>query len=403
MPEKKTVLIGVTGGIAAYKIPDLVSRLMKIGYNVEVIMTEAAANLVAPLAFSTLTGNPVHMEMFHEQVGNRIEVEHIALADRADLIVVVPASANTLAKAANGIADNLLSSVLLAADSPVIYFPAMNTRMWEHPSTRRNIEILKNNGSEIIEPDDGFLACGTSGKGRLPSLELIESIITGHLEVSNLSNDLLGKRVLISAGPTEEPIDPVRCITNHSSGKMGYALAEAAVSRGADVILVSGPVAINPPSNVLLINVCTAKEMKECMERYYDSADITIMAAAVSDYKVKNAAPQKIKKSDEILTIELEKNPDILASLGENKHGFLVGFAAETQNLRENAVEKLNKKNLDLIIANNVTSEGAGFGSDTNIVTVFGKNGFIDIPKMSKRLLAHKILSYILNPEEIVQ
>lgn len=398
--NKKTIAIGVSGGIAAYKVIDLVSRLAKKGFQTEVVMTEAAAELVGPFTFATISGRPVHTKMFQEQYGYHMEVEHIAIGDRADLMVIVPATANIMAKAAHGIADDLLSSVILAADSPVMYFPAMNTRMWENPVTQENVAKLRSLGHEVIDPDAGFLACGTAGKGRLGSIEMIEETILNAMAALEKGRDLEGKTVLISAGPTEEAIDPVRCITNHSSGKMGYALAKAAYRRGAEVHLVSGPVALEPPAGVHCYPVRSAQEMKAEIDGLYGQVDITIMAAAVADYHVKEIAPHKLKKSGTTLTLELEPNPDILASLGANKHGILVGFAAETQNLKENAMSKLERKNLDLIVANNVAKEGAGFGSDTNIVTIYTKNGAVDIPKMPKDALADVIFDYIRKQEE---
>lgn len=396
MTDKKTIAIGISGGIAAYKIADLVSRLTKKGFQIEVIMTEAAQELVAPLTFSTLSGHPVHCKMFQEEN----EVEHIAIGDRADLMVIVPATANIMAKAACGIADDLLSTVILAADSPVLFFPAMNTRMWEHPATQANVATLRDRGFEVFDPDEGFLACGTAGKGRLGSIDSIEETILDAMASLEKGKDLEGKMLLLSAGPTEEPIDPVRCITNRSSGKMGYALAKAAKRRGADVHLVSGPVSLKAPEGVHLYPVGSAQQMKEQIDALYDRADITIMAAAVSDYHVKNVSDQKIKKDGSTLILELEKNPDILASLGERKHGILVGFAAETQNLKENALSKLERKNLDMIVANNVTLQGAGFGSDTNIVTIYKKSGAEELPKMDKLILADMILDHILKLEE---
>ncbi|MBQ2764578.1 MAG: bifunctional phosphopantothenoylcysteine decarboxylase/phosphopantothenate--cysteine ligase CoaBC [Firmicutes bacterium] len=396
MTDKKTIAIGISGGIAAYKIADLVSRLTKKGFQIEVTMTEAAQELVAPLTFSTLSGRPVHCEMFREEN----EVEHIAIGDRADLMVIVPATANIMAKAACGIADDLLSTVILAADSPVLFFPAMNTRMWEHPATQANVATLRSRGFDVFDPDEGFLACGTSGKGRLGSIDSIEETILDAMATLEKGKDLEGKTLLLSAGPTEEPIDPVRCITNRSSGKMGYAIAKAAKRRGADVHLVSGPVSLKAPDGVHLYPVGSAQEMKDQIDALYDRADITIMAAAVSDYHVKHVADQKIKKDGSTLILELEKNPDILASLGERKHGILVGFAAETQNLKENALSKLERKNLDMIVANNVTLQGAGFGSDTNIVTIYKKSGAEELPKMDKLILADMILDHILKLEE---
>lgn len=394
MTKVKTIAIGITGGIAAYKVTELVSRLVKKGFQIEVIMTEAATKLVAPLTFSTLSGNPVRSEMFRELVGER--VEHISIAERADLLVVVPATANIIGKAAHGIADDLLSTTIMAAQSPVIYFPAMNTMMWEHPVQQENVAKLRSLGFTVIDPDEGFLACGTTGKGRLGSIDLIEEIILDAVYALEKERDLAGKTVLITAGPTEEPIDPVRSITNKSSGKMGYALARVARRRGATVHLVSGPVKIDVPQGVAFYPVSTALEMQAQVEKLYRDADVTIMAAAVADYRVKEIAKEKIKKDSETLTLELIKNPDILASLGEHKNGFLVGFAAETENLTENALSKLKKKNLDMIVANNVAVEGAGFGSDTNIVTIVTENESLELAKMSKDSLADIIIDHII-------
>jgi phosphopantothenoylcysteine decarboxylase/phosphopantothenate--cysteine ligase len=399
MPETKTIVIGITGGIAAYKVTELVSRLSKRGFQIEVIMTEAATKLVAPLTFSTLSGNPVRTVMFQKKEGER--VEHVSLAERADLIVVVPATANIIGKAANGIADDLLSTTIMAAKGPVMYFPAMNTRMWEHPVQQENVAKLRSLGFPVIDPDDGFLACGTSGKGRLGSIDMIEAKILDALAAAERTKDLAGKTVVITAGPTREAIDPVRYITNHSSGKMGYALARAALRRGADVHLISGPVALNAPLDAHFYPVETALEMKAAVEKVYDRADITIMAAAVADYHVKKQAAQKIKKNDAGLVLEMEKNPDILASLGEHKKGILVGFAAETENLAENALAKLKRKNLDMIVANNISAEGAGFGCDTNIVSIYTRDGSVDLPKMNKEALADVIIDDILRMEEM--
>ncbi len=399
MSEVKTIAIGITGGIAAYKVTELVSRLVKKGFQIEVMMTEAATKLVAPLTFSTLSGNPVRCEMFQEKVGER--VEHISIAERADLLVIVPATANIIGKAANGIADDLLSTTIMAAQSQVMYFPAMNTMMWEHPVQQENVAKLRSLGFTVIDPDEGFLACGTTGKGRLGSIDMIEEKILDTVYALKKGRDLEGKTVLITAGPTEEPIDPVRSITNRSSGKMGYALAHAARRRGATVHLVSGPVKMDAPRDLRFYPVNTALEMQDQVAKIYLEADITIMAAAVADYRVAEIAKQKIKKNSETLTLELVRNPDILASLGEHKHGFLVGFAAETENLAENALKKLKKKNLDMIVANNVAAEGAGFDSDTNIVTIFTKNGAWELAKMSKEILADKIIDHIMKTEEM--
>ena len=398
MSERKTIAIGITAGIAAYKVAELVSRLTKKGFQIEVIMTEAATKLVAPLTFSTLSGNPVRSAMFQEKAGER--VEHVSIAERAALLVVVPATANIIGKAANGIADDLLSTTIMAAQGPVLYFPAMNTMMWEHPAQQANVARLRSFGYEVVDPDDGYLACGTSGKGRLGSIDMIEAKILDTLATLARGRDLAGKTVLVSAGPTEENIDPVRCISNHSSGKMGYALARAAQRRGAAVHLVSGPVKLDAPYGVTFYPVRTALEMKAQIDDIYPRSDITIMAAAVADYRVKAAAAQKLKKTGEQMTLELVRNPDILAELGERKHGILVGFAAETEHLADHATDKLKRKNLDMIVANDVSSPGAGFGSDTNIVTIYKRKASLDLPKMSKEALADIILDEILKMED---
>ena len=395
-PSHKTILIGISGGIAAYKVAELVSRLKKKGYQVEVIMTESARQLVAPLTFSTLSGRPVRTEMFHEIVTEHVEVEHISMADRADLMVIVPATANIIGKAANGIADDLLSTVIMAASCPVMYFPAMNTRMWEHPVLQENITKLRSLGYEVIDPDSGFLACGTSGKGRLGSIDSIEAKILETLEKQD-KQTLAGKTVLVSAGPTREPVDPVRYLTNRSSGKMGYAIAAAASKRGAEVVLVSGPVSLPVPAGVKRISVETALEMQAAMAEQMDQADIVIMAAAVADYRVAKPATEKIKKDDEEMSLNLVKNPDILSALGARKgQRIVVGFAAETNDLKANALSKLKKKNLNMIVANDVTQAGAGFDADTNIAVIYRDNGSSrEIPLTSKEALAEIILDEI--------
>lgn len=395
MNKGKTILIGISGGIAAYKVADLVSRLKKKGFQIEVIMTESAQHLVAPLTFSTLSGHPVYSEMFHEIHGESVDVEHIALADRADLMVIVPATANIIGKAANGIADDMLSTVIMASSCPVMYFPAMNTRMWEHPVQQENIAKLRDLGFDVIDPDEGFLACGTSGKGRLGTIDMIEERI---LQKINATTELLGKKVLISAGPTVEPIDPVRYISNRSSGKMGYALAKAAVNRGAEVTLVSGAVNIAPPAVKTFVSVNTAEEMYQALDTALKDTDILIMAAAVADYRLAEPSKDKIKKHEDVMTLQLVKNPDILKMLGEKKeHRFFVGFAAETKDLETNAKEKLINKNLDMIVANDVMKKGAGFGGDTNIATLYMKSGekrTLDL--MTKEKMANEILDEII-------
>lgn len=395
MSTQKTILIGITGGIAAYKITDLVSRLKKRGYIIEIIMTESARHLVAPLALSTLSGRPVRSEMFHEIIGEDVEVEHISLADKADIMVIVPATANIIGKAANGIADDLLSTVIMAASCPVMYFPAMNTRMWEHPCTQENIAKLRELGNEIIDPDDGFLACGTIGKGRLGSIGMIEETIVSALEEKH--KDLEGKKLLVSAGPTREAIDPVRYISNRSSGKMGYAIAKAALRRGASVTLVSGPVNLpSPGCNV--VSVTTAAEMNDAMTSYYAASDIVIMSAAVADYCLKEISDRKIKKSASSMVLELVSTVDILQELGRKKRNqYLVGFAAETDDLERNALGKMERKNLDMIVANDVSQKGAGFDVDTNIATIYTINGISrKVDLTSKDKLANIILDEII-------
>ena len=389
----KTIVVGVCGGIAAYKAAELVSSLHKRGYQIEVIMTEAAQQLVAPLTFRTLSANPVRTAMFREHAGEN--VEHVALADRADLLVVVPATANMIGKVAHGIADDLLSTTIMAAACPVLFVPAMNVRMWENPIVQENVAHLREHGYAVLDPADGYLACGTTGKGRLPELAEIEAAVLAVL-AGHGQRDLEGQRVLISAGPTVEPLDPVRSLTNRSSGKMGYALSRAAALRGATVTLVSGPVALKAPLGVDCIRVQTATEMQAALEQHYDEADIVLMAAAVADYRPAAVAGQKIKKDAEELCLQLVKNPDILRGLGARKtRQLLCGFAAETQDLETYAKGKLREKNLDLIIANDVSRQDTGFDSDRNEVTVFFRNGKTVALSDSKELLAHALLDEI--------
>lgn len=375
MTEQKTIVIGVCGGIAAYKAAELASALTQKGFKIEVIMTEAAQQLVAPLTFRTLTGHPVRTAMFHEQVEER--VEHIALAERADLMVIVPATANILGKVAGGIADDLLSTTIMAAACPVMFFPAMNVRMWENALVQGNVARLRRHGYHVVEPDEGYLACGSKGKGRLLPVAAIEELVLQKIAAPAATlADLAGLRVLVSAGPTVEPLDPVRFLSNRSSGKMGYALAGAALARGARVDLVSGPVHLTAPAGAVLHRVETASEMKLAIDSLFEKTDIVIMAAAVADYRAKAVSPQKIKKETGEATFTLEKTPDILADLGQRKGGqFLVGFAAETQNLAHYARQKMVAKNLDMIVANDISRAGAGFATDTNIVTIFRSDG----------------------------
>ena len=386
--QGKNILIGVTGGIAAYKIVEVVSRLKKLGAEVKVVMTRAASEFIAPRTFQEITKNPVSVEMFSEIVN--YHVEHIALANFADVVLIAPATANFLAKAAHGIADDLLTTIILATPAPLIVAPSMNTLMLEHPATQKNIEILKSRGVKIIDAETGLLACGTSGKGRLAEPENICAEIVKFFAPKILT----GKKILVTAGGTLEPIDPVRFIGNRSSGKMGYEIAKAAQFHGAEVILISGNATVEPPENLKFIKVETAEQMRTEVLAEFDTVDAVIMSAAVSDYRPKTIYPQKIKKSNENLTIELVKNPDILKELGQlKKNQLLVGFAAETANIISYAKDKTEEKNLDFIVANDVTQEGAGFSVDTNIASIITRDGEIEnCPKMSKTELAEKII-----------
>ncbi len=386
--QGKNILVGVTGGIAAYKVVEVVSRLKKLGAEVRVVMTRAAAEFVAPRTFQEITKNPVSVEMFAGAIN--FHVEHIALANFADVVLIAPATANFLAKAAHGIADDLLTTTILATPAPLLVAPSMNTRMLEHPATQENIEILKSRGVKIIDSEIGLLACGTSGKGRLAEPENIcEEIIRFFAP-----KILKGKKILVTAGGTIEPIDPVRFICNRSSGKMGFEIAKAAKNHGAEVILIAGNTTVDAPANLKFIKVETAEQMREEILEEFDSVDAVIMSAAVSDYRVKNIAPQKIKKDSETLTLELVKNPDILKELGQRKKNqLLVGFAAETQNVIDYAKNKIVEKNLDFIVANDVSKEGAGFAVDTNIISIINRAGEVEnFPKMTKSELAEKII-----------
>lgn len=388
----KNIVLGVTGGIAAYKAVEIVSRLKKAGASVHVIMTEGATKFVTPLTFRELSANPVAVKMWEEP--KTWNVEHIALATLADLFLIAPATANIIGKIANGIADDMLSTTVMATKAPVILAPAMNTNMYLNPITQQNITKLASLGYHFIEPGTGMLACGIEGPGRLaePStiVEYVESL-------TKQSCSLAGKKVLITAGGTREPLDPVRYIGNRSSGKMGYALAAAAAERGAAVLLVSGPTNLPAPQGVAVVNVESAQEMRNAVLAEYPDADIVIKAAAVADYRSVAQAEHKIKKNDETLTILLEKNPDILAELGRLKtKQILIGFAAETEQLVAYATEKLNRKNADMIVANNVMLPDAGFNTDTNIVKLLYRDGRIeDLPKMEKTKLAGIILDKI--------
>lgn len=390
MIKGKFIAIGVTGSIACYKSLDLVSRLKKRGATVQVIMTKSAREFVTPISFRTLSKNPVITSMFDEPTF--WEVEHVALADKASIFVIAPATANIIAKLAAGIADDMLTSTVLATKAKKLIVPTMNVHMYENPITQKNIYILRKMGFEVMEPDEGLLACGYKGKGRFPQVSKIVDKIEYMLTDKK---DYKGKKVLITAGPTQESIDPVRFITNHSSGKMGYALAKQAVLRGADVILISGPSNLEVPTGVKeFIPIKTACDMQRAVLKNFSFSDVVIKAAAVGDYAPTQTFSHKIKKKGGKLTLELKQNPDILRELGKRKKNqVLVGFAAETQNIKANAQKKLEEKNLDLIVVNNVTQMDAGFSSDTNIVTIIEKNGIIeDLPKMSKQKVADFIL-----------
>ncbi|MDD5899181.1 MAG: bifunctional phosphopantothenoylcysteine decarboxylase/phosphopantothenate--cysteine ligase CoaBC [Clostridia bacterium] len=394
MLSGKHVVLGVTGGIAAYKACEVVSRLRKLHAEVDVIMTENATRLVQPLTFETLSNRPVCVDTFA-----RVEswdVKHISLAQKADIMVVAPATANLMAKLAHGIADDMLSTTLLATKAPILIAPAMNTGMWTADATQQNLQTLISRGVKTVGPGSGFLACGDTGSGRMSEpVEIVEAIQS----ILCPKRDLEGLRVLVTAGPTVERIDPVRYLTNDSSGKMGYALAEAAHQRGAKVTLVSGPVHIAAPNGVEVVPVTSTASLYECMMERCEQQDIIIQAAAPADYRVEHIAEQKIKKqSGEPFVLTLVENPDVAKAVGQRKQPgqVLVGFAAETQNVMNNAQDKLQKKNLDLMVANDVTAEGAGFGVDTNIVTLITRDGATPLPKMSKREVAEHILDKAL-------
>lgn len=390
MLNGKNVVLGVTGGIAVYKSVDLVSRLKKQGANVYVVMTEHAKSFVTPLTFQSMSQNYVTHDMFEEP--KHWDVEHIALAKRADVFVVAPATANVIGKVAHGIADDFLTTTLMATKAQVIFAPAMNTNMYENPITQKNIESLKALGYQFIEPGSGRLACGDVGAGKMAEPEQILQYIMDYFEPKELP--LKGKKVMISAGPTVERIDPIRFITNRSTGKMGYAIAKVAAQMGAEVTLVSGPTQLDTPVGVNRINLESAGEMYDVFMERMDQQDIIIKTAAVADYRPANPSEQKIKKSDGELSLSFVRNPDILKAIGERKsHQVLVGFAAETENVLEYAKAKIEKKNLDFIVANNVSVAGAGFASDTNVVTIIDKTFSItELPKMTKEDIAKIIL-----------
>jgi phosphopantothenoylcysteine decarboxylase/phosphopantothenate--cysteine ligase len=393
MLQGKCVVLGVTGGIAAYKAAELLRLLVKAGAEVHVIMTSSAQEFVAPLTFQTLSGNPVHTELFN--IIQEQEIGHISLADRADLLLVAPATANLIGKVANGIADDLLTTTIMATKAKILFAPAMNSNMWENPLYKMNHEALESLGYHFIEPAYGELACGWQGQGKLPDPQDIFSAAQAFLG----KQDLAGKTFLVTAGPTREEIDPVRFLSNYSSGKMGYAIAKAASNRGARVVLVSGPVNLPEPHGVETIQVSSALEMHRAVMAEAEQADVIIKAAAVADFRPTARGEQKVKKgSSETMMMELQRNPDILAELGEQKGSrILIGFAAETEALIKNAHEKLTKKNLDMIVANDVTQEGAGFDGDTNIVRFLSADGSVEeLPEMSKSRVAETLLDRIM-------
>ena len=394
MLNGKTVLLGVTGGIAAYKIANLASALVKLHADVNVIMTQNATNFINPITFESLTGNKCIVDTFDRNF--KFKVEHIALAELADVFMIAPASANVIGKIANGIADDMLTTTFMACKKKKILAPAMNTNMYENPIVQDNIKKLKDYGMEIIEPATGYLACGATGSGKLPDEKILLEYI---LREVAYKKDLSGKTVLVTAGPTREAVDPVRFISNHSTGKMGYAIARAASLRGARVILVSGPVSIEPPLFAELVPVVSAEDMYNAVMKYKYEADIIIKSAAVADYTPVTISSEKIKKQDGDMRIELRRTKDILKELGQSRreNQFICGFAMETENLIENAFKKLESKNVDMIVANSLKTEGAGFGTDTNVVTLITKDGKTELPIMSKIDVAMKILDAAVN------
>ncbi|MBE5943784.1 MAG: bifunctional phosphopantothenoylcysteine decarboxylase/phosphopantothenate--cysteine ligase CoaBC [Lachnospiraceae bacterium] len=394
MLKNKRIILGISGGIAAYKMANVASMLVKLGADVHVIMTEAATHFITPQTFEVLTKNKCYVDIF-ERDGN-IHVPHVTLATTADAFLIAPATADVVGKIANGIADDMLTSTILPALCPVIIAPSMNVHMYENKIVQSNIDKLKSFGYEIIEAASGYLACGDVGKGKLPSEEILVDYI---LKACAKEKDLAGKNILVTAGPTKESIDPVRYITNHSTGKMGYAIAKMAMLRGANVTLVTGETNITPPSFVDVVKVISAKDMYEAVTSRRDSQDIIIKSAAVADYRPINVAEDKIKKSDGDMSIPLERTDDILAYLGANKKPgqFICGFSMETQNMLENSRAKLVKKNVDMIAANNLKQEGAGFGTDTNIITLITKDEVVELPMLSKDAVADSILDAILS------
>jgi phosphopantothenoylcysteine decarboxylase/phosphopantothenate--cysteine ligase len=392
------ITLGVTGGVAAYKAAELVRRLQQDNFSVQVVMTRSAREFIAPLTFAALTGQKVITDLFAESGGEanlESAIEHIAVAQRTDLLLVAPATADILAKFARGIADDFLTTLYLASTAPVVVAPAMNVNMWNHAATQENVEMLRARGAKIVDPDEGYLACGMTGAGRLAGQDAIVAAVH---EALHAVRDLAGQKVLVTAGPTRENVDPVRYFTNRSSGKMGYAVAEAAAHRGAHVILVSGPTSLDAPPGVERIDVQSADEMHHAVLEKVADCSIAIFAAAVADYRPAEPNGQKIKRTKDSMTISLEPTPDILGSVARNKgERLIVGFAAETEHVAENARKKLAAKNVDLIVANDVTAEGAGFDHDTNIVTLIARDGRdLALPRMSKSEVAQHILDEVV-------
>ena len=390
MLKNKTILLGVTGGIAAYKAAALASALVKLHANVEVIMTQHATEFITPLTFEQLTGHRTMVDTFDRNFTH--QVEHISLAERADLVIVAPATANVCAKLAHGLADDMLTTTILACKCPKLIAPAMNTNMYENPVTQDNLAILRRYGWEVMEPASGRLACGAVGKGKMPEPETIVEHILHHIA---MEHDLAGKKVMVTAGPTQESLDPVRFLTNHSTGKMGYAIARMAALRGAQVTLISGPVNLAPLPFVQMVPVTSAADMFAAVQAHAQEADLIFMAAAIADYTPATYVDNKIKKKDGDLSIPLNRTQDILAWLGQNRKAeqVICGFSMETENLLENSRAKLTKKNADMICANNLKVEGAGFGVDTNVITVITQESITELPLQSKNSAANEILT----------
>jgi phosphopantothenoylcysteine decarboxylase / phosphopantothenate---cysteine ligase len=393
------ITLGVTGGIAAYKSAELVRRLQGEGHSIQVVMTRAAREFITPLTFAALSGQRVITDLFSNQPGGEgsldSAIDHIAVAQRTDLLLVAPATADVLAKFARGIADDFLTTLYLASTAPVVVAPAMNVNMWQHTATQENVATLRERGVRIVEPQEGYLACGMIGAGRLAEQE---EILKAVREVLQARQDLAGETVLVTAGPTCEDIDPVRYLTNRSSGKMGYAVAAVAAQRGANVLLVTGPTSLDTPKGVERVEVRSAEEMQRAVQSRFSNCTIGVFAAAVADFRPVEQSGQKIKRGKEGLTLRLEPNPDILASMAKDKgERIIVGFAAETEHVAENARKKLTQKNADLIVANDVSKAGAGFDHDTNIVTLFSRDGRdLPLPRMSKPEVAQRILDEAL-------